>query len=292
MRILVTGAGGMLGRDACDEIRKRGHEVISTGRKHGLTYLDVTDLSQTRDVFQQYRPDFVFHCAAWTDVDEAERDMLGAYRGNTLACWNVAAVCQEIGAWLLDISTDFVFDGRKGQPYTEFDMPNPLGVYGASKAAGERLVREIMPSRGIIVRTSWLYGAHGRSFPATILRLAQKLPEVPVVMDEIGSPTNTQTLARKLVDLAESPMAGTYHVCDAGSCSRYEMAKATLEFAGLTTPILPISRVEYGERFKPAAERPAYSVLRRLSMEMRNIDDVPEWRESLADFVKMRTWVQ
>lgn len=298
MRVLITGAGGMLGRDLCEHIAARGHQPIATGRRDGLIPLDVNDLAQTRAVVCDHKPDAIIHCAAWTDVDGAQRDPLGAYKGNALASWNVATVAAEQrcengkGIWLIAISTDFVFDGTQNQnPYTEFDATNPLGVYGASKLAGERLVRETLPNRSMVVRTSWLYGAHGRNFPATILRLAQKLPEVPVVSDEFGSPTHTRSLAQKLVDLMESPLAGVYHVCDDGVCSRFEMAQAAVALAGLPTPIVPITAQEYAERFQPAARRPMYSAMQRLSLQMRGMDDLPKWQDALAEFVALRTWV-
>ncbi|MDX1934913.1 MAG: NAD(P)-dependent oxidoreductase, partial [Capsulimonadales bacterium] len=172
MKVLVTGAGGMLGTDVCRLLAERGHTVIATGRRDGLVPLDVTDTGQTRAVIAGHRPDTVLHCAAWTDVDGAEREPEGAYRGNALSAWNVAAAAAETGARAVYVSTDFVFDGEKTTPYTEFDRTCPLGVYGASKEAGEQLFRRTLPDRHMIVRTSWLFGANGKCFPKTVLRLA------------------------------------------------------------------------------------------------------------------------
>lgn len=294
MKVLVTGAGGMLGRDVVAALIERGHFAIPSGRGAlssnvaGMTALDVTDTAQTREVLAAVRPDAVIHCAAWTDVDGAERDAageIGAYRGNALGAWNVAAAAAEVGAWMIYVSTDFVFDGAKGTPYTEFDRINPLNVYGASKEAGERLVRQILPARHIIARTSWLFGAHGKCFPKTILRLAETRPEIPVVADQIGSPAYTPDLAQKLIELAENPLPGTYHITNAGQCSWYEFAQEILRAANLSTPVIPITAADYAARFHSPTRRPAYSVLRRLALELRGMDDMRSWQEALGDWV-------
>ncbi|GAB4466400.1 MAG: dTDP-4-dehydrorhamnose reductase [Armatimonadaceae bacterium] len=285
MRVLVTGAGGMLGTDVCAELNRQGKKVIPTGRKAGLLPLDITDLSQCRAVLETNRPDVAIHCAAWTDVDGAERDPAGAYRGNALGAWNMADAAARTGCWLIYVSTDFVFDGEKGTPYTEFDRTNPLGAYGASKEAGEQLVRQLLPGRHMIARTSWLFGKHGKCFPKTILRLAETRPELPVVADQIGCPTYTGDLARKLVELASDPLAGTYHICNEGACSWKEFAEAIVAEAGLSTTILPITAAEYATRFNSPTRRPAYSVMERLALSMRGKEDLRPWREALKDFL-------
>ncbi len=168
MKVLVTGAGGMLGTDLCADLTERQHEVIATDHREGFVPLDITDLREVRAMIREARPDAIIHCAAWTNVDGAERDPDAAYKVNALGSWNVAAAtaAAEANALMVYISTDFVFDGEKGAAYTEFDAVNPLGHYGASKEAGERLVRETLPGRHIIARTSWLCG---KRFPAGIL---------------------------------------------------------------------------------------------------------------------------
>jgi dTDP-4-dehydrorhamnose reductase len=287
MKILVTGAGGMLGVDVCETLRSRGHQVIATGRteRDGIAPLDVTDTGHVRDCLTEIRPAAVVHCAAWTDVDGAERDPDGAYRGNALGAWNVAAAAARIGAWMVYVSTDFVFDGTKGSAYTEFDRPNPLGAYGASKEAGEQLVRRTLPDRHIIVRTAWLFGKHGRCFPKTILRIAETKPEVPVVADQVGCPTHTQDLARKIGDLIQDPLPGTYHVVSSGQCSWFEFAREIVRQAGLTTPVVPITAEQYAARFNSPTKRPTYAPLRRLALEMRGMDDLPDWQDALGAFL-------
>jgi dTDP-4-dehydrorhamnose reductase len=275
----------MLGTDACRLLKQRGHEVIATGRKEGLVSLDVCDTAQTRAVLTAHRPDAILHCAAWTNVDGAEYDPLGAYRGNALSTWNIAAASGTIDAWVVSVSTDFVFDGAKTTPYTEYDRVNPLGVYGASKEAGEQLIRQTLPDRHIIARTSWLFGKHGKCFPKTVVRLAETKPEVPIVADQMGCPTYTVDLANKLIDLMEDPLPGTYHVCNDGSCSWFEFAQEIVRQSGLSTPVVPITAEEYTARFNSPTKRPAYSVMQRLALELRGKDDLRPWQEALTDFL-------
>lgn len=287
MKVLVTGAGGMLGTDLCADLAARGHEAIATDTREGFTPLDITDTKGTAAFVREARPDAIIHCAAWTDVDGAEKNPDAAYRVNALGSWNIAAAAVEIEAWVLCVSTDFIFDGKKTAPYTEFDAPNPLGVYGASKEAGERLVRQTHPAKHIIARTAWLYGVHGKNLPSTVIRLAKTLPELPFVTDEIVCPTHTRDLSRKLIDLMEDPLPGTYHVCSAGHCSLYEFAQAVLAGVGSPTPVVPITLAEYVDRFKPAARRPESTILRRLSLEMRGMDDMPPWQQALQEFLAL-----
>ncbi len=287
MKVLVTGAGGMLGKDVCADLTARGHEVVAAGRQEGLAFLDITDTKATRAFFETARPDAVIHCAAWTDVDGAERTPDPAYKVNALGSWNVANAAHYVGAWMAAVSTDFVFDGAKNAPYTEFDRVNPLGAYGASKEAGERLTRETLPGRHMIARTSWLYGVHGKNFPYTIRRLAEKLPEVPVVSDQVGCPTHTKDLSRKLIDLIEDPLPGTYHICNDGACSWFEFAQAIVEASGLETPVVPITGAEYAARFNSPTARPPHSPMRRMALEMRGMDDLPHWRDALNEFLAL-----
>jgi dTDP-4-dehydrorhamnose reductase len=291
---MVTGAAGMLGSDVCDVLAERGHQVIATTRSggegaNGETYipLEITDTDACLRCIERESPEAIIHCAAWTNVDGAERDVEGAYRGNALGAWNVASAAAKVRATMVFVSTDFVFDGEKGQPYTEFDRVNPLGAYGASKEAGEQLVRQTLPDRHIIARTSWLFGVNGKNFVTTIQRLAQKLPEVPVVSDQVGSPTFTPDLAQKLAELIEAPLLpGTYHISNAGHCSWFEFAKTIIEKSGLQTPVVPITGTEYAERFSSPTRRPAFSPMRRLALEMRGMDDLPPWQDALDRYLR------
>ncbi|HZT43863.1 MAG TPA: dTDP-4-dehydrorhamnose reductase [Chthonomonadaceae bacterium] len=291
MRVLVTGANGMLGIDLCRLLEKAGHEVIRTdvGAREGQSVpdwqpLDITDVHTVSQTLLHYQPDAVIHCAAYTDVDGCERNPDLAYRINALGTWNLAATCGAHNITLFYISTDFVFDGVKTEPYTEFDPTHPLSHYGASKLAGEQLVRQLC-RRHIIARTAWLYGVHGKNFPNTILSLAQTRTELNVVADQVGSPTHTIDLAQTLVSLLDSPLYGTYHIVNAGSCSWFELAQKTLELAGIhSMEIKPIPASQYPTPTK----RPAYSVLRRYALELQGRDNLRPWQQALAEFISLR----
>ncbi|MBC8104930.1 MAG: dTDP-4-dehydrorhamnose reductase [Cytophagales bacterium] len=293
MKVLVTGAAGMLGTDVCKVMASRGHLVTASARANGegeirpgFLPLDITDTAACREQIRALCPDAILHCAAWTNVDGAERDLEGAYRGNALGAWNVASAAAAVGAIMVYVSTDFVFDGEKGTPYTEFDRVNPLGAYGASKEAGEQLVRQTLPHRHIIARTSWLFGIHGKNFVTTIQRLAQKLPEVPVVSDQVGCPTFTPDLAGKLADLLEAPLLpGTYHISNAGHCSWFAFAQAIVKKSELKTPVVPITGAEYAEKFNSPTRRPAFSPLRPLALEMRGMNDLRPWEDALDRYL-------
>ncbi|MGB9301319.1 MAG: dTDP-4-dehydrorhamnose reductase, partial [Anaerolineae bacterium] len=212
MRIVITGALGQLGRSLQEVLQ--GHELLLLD----LPEHDVTDPGIISAI-GSYQPDVVIHAAAMTDVDGCELDPDSAYRINALGTRNVADACQTCHAALLYVSTDYVFDGTKGEPYLEFDDPNPLSVYGRSKLAGEVLVRDLL-TRYYIVRTAWLYGPGGRNFVTKILGLAAHREDLSVVTTEVGSPTYAPDLAEAIARLIEHPLYGTYHLVNEGSCSR------------------------------------------------------------------------
>lgn len=291
MRVLVTGANGMLGSDLCRLLEQAGHTVVRTdvGVREGLRVppwepLDITNTQEVLPFVGARKPDAVIHGAAYTDVDGCERNPDLAYRVNAFGTWNLAAACGNADIPLVYISTDFVFDGTKTEPYTEFDRTNPLSHYGGSKLAGEQLVRQLC-RRHVIARTAWLYGVNGKSFPNTILTLAQTRTELPVVTDQVGSPTHTIDLAQTLIGLLDTPLYGTYHVVNAGSCSWFELAKKTLEIAGVTSMVIkPIPASQY----PTPTRRPAYSVLRRYALELQGRDTLRPWEQALAEFVALR----
>lgn len=286
MRILVTGANGMLGTDLCCQLEQSGHEVIRSSQRENTesdVTLDILDFAAARATLRQHKPEMLIHTAAYTHVDGCERDPDRAFQINALGTWHVAAACAEQDIPLVYISTDFVFDGRKTTPYTEFDTPNPINHYGASKLAGEQAVQKLC-RRHYIVRTQWLFGVHGKNFPGTILELAQKRNELPVVVDQRGSPTSTLALSRALIKLLDSPLYGTYHIACKGECSWFEFAQKTLELAGISHVTLhPIP----AEQWPSPTHRPAYSVLRRYVLELQGRDDLPPWQEALEEFIEL-----
>lgn len=291
MRVLVTGANGMLGMDLCALLEAAGNKVIRTdiNAREGMTVpawerMDITDTNSVTEALLRHQPDAVIHCAACTDVDGCERDPDFSYRMNALGTWNIAAVCGAHAITLVYISTDFVFDGTKHEPYTEFDSVHPLSHYGASKLAGERFVAQLCRKQ-FTVRTSWLFGIHGKSFPGVMMDLAKTRPELKVVVDQIGSPTYTVHLARKLISLLDSPLYGTYHVTNSGHCSWYDFAVKTLGFAGLTqTRMIPIP----ADQWPSPTRRPPYSVLRHFALELQGKDDLPTWQQAVEEYVSLR----
>ncbi len=277
MDLLITGAGGMLGRDLISAIEAAGHRALPFTRAE----LDVTDVDALRARFAELRPQAVIHCAAATAVDACEQTPDDAYRVNAWGSWAVATAAEAVGAKLVLVSTDFVFDGVGLRPYTEFDPVRPINVYGASKLAGEEAAQRAC-SWVAVARTQWLFGLHGRPFPLAILNAAAQGRPLRVVTDQVGSPTFTPDLAAKLVWLAEQPCPGIYHLSNAGVASRYEWATETLRLAGWDD--IPVARATSAE-FPTPAVRPAYSALRNYALELRGVPLLRPWREALADYV-------
>jgi dTDP-4-dehydrorhamnose reductase len=281
MKVLITGAGGMLGAEVVRRFQQAGHTVIPTGRKPPLVKMDITDPQQVREVMEAHRPEVVIHCAAMTNVDACERRPEDAYRVNAFGTELIAAHCERIGAICVAISTDYLFDGSKGSPYHEYDAPNPLSVYGRSKDVGEQAVRALCP-RHYIVRTAWLYGTHGKSFPHFILERVQAGEGATVIADQIGSPTFTADVADRLLSLFKSDCYGTYHLTNAGPVSRYEFALELLRRVGLPPNLAPIPL----HQWQTPAPRPRYSALISWRLEWAGVPPMRPWREALDEFVK------
>jgi dTDP-4-dehydrorhamnose reductase len=277
MRILITGAAGMLGQDVAAAAQAAGHDPASLGRAD----LDITDAGAVAEAVAGAAPDAVINCAAWTDVDGAERDYPAAAAVNGAGAGHVASAARAAGASIIHVSTDYVFDGSKREPYVESDAVGPRSGYGRSKLEGERAVAESAPERHTIVRSSWLFGAGGRCFPQTILRLAAERERLTVVDDQVGCPTFTGHLAAALVEIAGRGRSGTQrllHVAGAGQCSWFEFAREIVAGAGITgCEVIPVSSQE----FPRPAPRPAYSVLR----SERGAPELPHWRRGLSEYL-------
>ncbi len=277
MRLVITGAAGMLGQDLVLAAGRAAHEAVAFSRAE----LDVTDRAQVDEVVGGAGADVVINCAAWTNVDGAEEALEQAIAVNGAGAGNVARAASAAGAWTIHVSSDYVFDGTKREPYVESDPVAPQSAYGESKLAGEREVAMHAPERHTIVRSSWLFGAHGPCFPATILRLAQERDELKVVDDQVGCPTFTGQLAEALLNLAgrESPPAGIVHVAGGGYGSWYEFAREIVACSGLRCEVKPCITAEMP---RPAA-RPAYSVLG--TERGGEAPALPHWREGLAEYL-------
>lgn len=268
----------MLGTDVCAVFRAHGHDTVAVGTSD----FDIVDPEQTVRLVHAIEPDVVIHAAAYTDVNGCERDPDKAYRVNAVGAGNVGSACLQVGAEMVAISTDFVFDGEKSAPYTEFDATHPLGVYGASKFAGEQAVREIL-SKHKIVRTAWLFGKHGKCFPSTILSAARSRPELRVVEDQIGSPTYTIDLATELLEIVDTPTFGTFHVSNSGTCSWYELALEAIRLAKIEgVKVTAISSDEW----PTATRRPKYSALQGYVRELMGKPPMRHWRDALAAYVE------
>lgn len=282
MKVLLTGAGGQLGRDLVDafaEVAPGVGDLVAID--HGN--LDVGDEHAVHAAVDAYRPEVVVNAAAWTDVDGCEADPARAHRVNALGPWWLARACARRGARLITLSTDYVFSGvapvdGTGQPrgWSEFDPVDPLNVYGRSKAAGEELVRQTLAEHHI-VRTSWLAGARGRNFVTTMLRLARERGEVAVVDDQVGSPTCTRDLAAAIVELAHSDRYGTWNRTGSGWCSWYELAAAVFELSDIEVELTP----QPSSALDRAAPRPAWSVLDATHAEGCGLLVLPHWRDGL-----------
>jgi len=265
----------MLGQDVVSTAQAAGHESTALSRAE----LDVTDFAAVKRAVSAATPDVVINCAAWTDVDGAESSSEAADAVNGPGAGNVARAATAAGAWTIHVSSDYVFDGFRREPYVESDEPRPLSAYGRSKLAGELEVALEAPASHTIVRSSWLFGAGGRCFPATILRLAAERDELTVVDDQVGCPTFTGHLARALTALATQPSLGLVHVAGAGWCSWFDFAREVVSSAGLECEIKP-GRTADLER--PAA-RPLYSVLG--TERPSEAPKLPDWREGLAEYL-------
>ncbi|HEU0024443.1 MAG TPA: dTDP-4-dehydrorhamnose reductase [Thermoleophilaceae bacterium] len=268
MRALVLGAGGMLGQDVM--------RALDADDAVGLTHseLDITDAAAVRAAVVDAAPDVVFNCAAYTKVDGAESEPERAMLVNGEAAGIVAAAAPAV----LYVSSDYVFDGRKGAPYVESDETGPVSSYGRSKLAGELATAEANP-RHLIVRSSWLFGAGGRNFVDTMLRVGRERDEARVVADQVGCPTYTGHLAHGLLRVASGGSYGIHHVAAAGSCSWYELAAAAFERAGVDCRLEPITTDQY----PLPAPRPAYSVL---GTERQPL--LPPWQDGLDAYLAER----
>ncbi|MFM8410520.1 MAG: dTDP-4-dehydrorhamnose reductase [Alphaproteobacteria bacterium] len=271
MKILVSGAAGQLGALLPEALA--GHRVEAIGRDR----LDIASLGSVRDAIRSTRPQLVVNAAAYNKVDDAETDHEGAFRGNALGPRNLAVATAEAGIPLLHVSTDYVFDGTAGRPYHEFDAPCPLSVYGRSKLAGERAVRELNP-RHFVVRTAWLYAPGRPNFPSTMIGLGRRGP-VRVVDDQVGSPTYAPHLAHAIGRLVATGAFGTWHLAGAGRTSWHGLTRRLFERMGIASEVKAVGTDE----FPRPAPRPACSAL--VSLQDPSIE-LPSWEDGVDEFCR------
>ncbi len=276
-KIVVTGAGGMLAADVA-KVFSGSFNMVCLARED----LDITDRARCLDVVVREAPFAVINCAAFTKVDLCEKEQELAMAVNANGAGNLAHACRRAGALMVQISTDYVFDGRGRRPYREADATAPLNVYGLSKLRGERYVAE-SGAEFIIIRTSWLYGEHGPNFVFTVFNLYRGGKELRIVDDQVGSPTYTADLALGILSLMRAGARGIFHVTNQGICSWYGFARAILELSGMDTDrVVPVSSGE----FKRPARRPAYSVLDNSRFHEETRTYLRHWRDALGCFLK------
>ena len=273
MKVLVTGANGQLGYDLCREI---GGAAIGID----IDDLDITDKSATLEFIKRLQPDTIAHCAAYTSVDKAESEPELCYTVNALGTGHIALAARSIGAKMLYLSTDYVFDGTLDRPYEVNDIANPLNVYGRTKLEGEKAIRNNI-EKYFIIRTSWVFGTNGANFVKTMLKLGHERSQVSVVEDQVGSPSYTKDLARLIASLIRTEKYGVYHATNEGFCSWYELACEIFRASKMDVAVTPIKAEEY----PAAAVRPKNSRLSKQSLIESGFTLLPSWQEAVKDFL-------
>ncbi len=274
--ILVIGAEGMLGRDLMALLGERGQGV-------DIAEIDITSLESVLQVISARKPDVVINCAAYTDVDGCESNTEKAMSVNGEGVGYLAMACRDNNILLVQISTDYVFDGSKGVPYVEDDAPHPLSVYGESKLAGE--MNAGFSPEHLIIRTQWLYGIHGKNFVETMLRLGAEKDELTVVDDQVGSPTWTVDLARAIIALVDNGCRGIYHAANSEYCSWNGFARAIFAEAGLEVTVKTMTTTELNR----PAPRPLYSTLDCSRLEKDTGFQPQSWRSALKEYLSARS---
>ena len=283
---LVTGAGGMLGRDLVTLLERDGEIAAGYGRRE----LDITDAAAVRAALRRRQPAVVVNCAAWTAVDDAETHEDAALQVNGRAVADLAAACADYGSTLVQVSTDYVFDGVARQPYGEADPPAPRTAYGRGKLAGEQAVLDLLADggSGYVVRTAWLYGAHGPNFVRTMIELERRRPAVDVVDDQRGQPSWTVDVAGQIIALVRSGAAsGVYHATSSGETTWFGLAREVFSLLGADPTRV---RATTSDTYQRPAVRPSYSVLGHDGWAKAGLEPIGDWREALRRaFPDLRT---
>lgn len=293
MKILVTGSGGQLGRaiSACIQSSPAGRDTEMINTEAGATatalnlpMLDITDIDHVTKIVRETAPDVIINCAAYTAVDKQEKDEDTAYRINAVGPRNLAIAATEIGARLVHVSTDYVFDGKGTRPYIEFDPTGPVSVYGRTKLAGEQFVRDFS-NRFFILRTAWLYG-NGNNFLRTMLKLSETHDVLNVVEDQLGTPTTAKELAKAILSLYNTDNYGIFHATCEGSCSWADFAEKIFEKTGKKTKVTRVTSARYKELNPQSADRPAYSILDNYMFRLTNGYLFADWEQALDEYIR------
>lgn len=279
MKALVTGAGGMLAHDIVPCLLKKGYEVHAPPHHK----LDITAPEAVKAIVDDFNPDLVINCAAYTKVDEAEKQQEQAFMVNALGVQNLCILCQEHDIPLVHFSTDYIFDGVKPSPYTIYDEANPINTYGRSKLLGEKYILWLL-DKFYIIRTSWLFGLHGKNFIENMLELGLKENLLSVVSDQQGCPTWTKHLSETTISLISTGRYGIYHITNSGATTWFEFAREIFHLSGSTIEILPVT----SEQFPRPATRPQNSVLDSFPLPQVLGRDMPAWQEALKEYLSLR----
>jgi len=287
MKILVTGAAGMLGSALCPELMQRKHEVLATDLApvdEGIEYLDVRSYKQVEEFVDRIKPDMVMHLAAETDVDKCELEPDHAFLTNTIGTQHVTLLCQKRSIMMVYISTIGVFYGDKPEPYTEFDSPNPINVYGQSKLEGEKIIQSLL-DRYYIVRAGWMVGGgpkRDKKFVAKIIKKINEGTELKAVNDKVGSPTYTVDFSKCLADLIETGYHGLYHCTNKGFGSRFDVAEKIVDFLGRSdVTVEPVSSAY----FPLPAARARSEMSRNYKLELLGMDTTRNWEDALKEYI-------
>lgn len=276
MKVLVTGVKGQLGFDVVKRLKIMKIECLGVD----IDDFDLTDWNQTKDFIYNYRPDVVVHCAAYTAVDRAEDEREICYAVNVKGTRHVAMICREIGAKMVYISTDYVFNGTGQEPFEIDQIPEPINYYGQTKFEGELEIRKLVDQH-FIIRISWVFGINGNNFIKTMLRLGKERDVISVVSDQIGSPTYTFDLAELISQVIGTNKFGIYHATNEGLCSWYEFAREIFYLAGMSVQVNPVNSEDYTTR----AKRPKNSRLSKLSLDNGGFDRLPDWKDALRRYL-------
>ncbi len=277
IKVLITGSNGQLGFDLLKRMQALGFDVCGVNREH----FDITDRELTSKFIEYEKPELIIHCAAYTKVDQAEEDKELCYKVNVEGTKNIAEAAKTVGAKLVYISTDYVFDGNSKKPYLVNEKTNPVNYYGYTKKLGEQTVQSML-EKHYIVRTSWLYGLNGHNFVKTMLQLAESKSELSVVNDQVGSPTYTKDLAQFIAELVQTDRFGIYHGVNDGFCSWYEFAQAIFRANGINIKLKPI----VSEAYPTKAKRPKNSRLATENNAAAGLEKLPGWQDALGRFLK------
>ncbi|SHN11366.1 dTDP-4-dehydrorhamnose reductase [Halanaerobium congolense] len=276
MKVLVTGADGQLGYDVVKKLKKLNIEHIGVDKED----FDLTNEKETKEFILDYQPGVIVHCAAYTDVDQAEVEKELCYKVNVDGTRYVAEAAKELDAKMLYISTDYVFDGQGDEPFEVTDQPNPINYYGETKFQGEQKVQKSL-DKYFIIRTSWVFGEHGDNFVKTMLRLGKERDEILVIADQYGSPTYTEDLSELIFEMIKTEKYGLYHATNEGFCSWYEFAKEIFKVSDIDVNIKPVS----SDDFQTKAERPKNSRLSKEKLIKNNFKKLNHYRKGLEIFL-------